>query len=233
MVHWPINPISVEHYADEEATPESLPDTIATFETLTALKEEGKIRHVGVSNFGPRQLAEIESFDLAANELCYNLLCRGLEDAILPVCVASKIGIIGYMPLMQGILTGKYESLEQIPWQRTRSRHFSGRREGSRHGEEGFEPLLQETLEALSEISAQSGIPLIRLALGWSMAETDVACTVSGVRNVAQLQDNTRAASDEMSEYLLEALNSATNELREAMGPYPDLYEAKEKSRIF
>jgi myo-inositol catabolism protein IolS len=233
MVHWPINPVSLKHYTNKEVSTDSLPDTRAAFETLAALKQEGKIRHVGVSNFGPRQIAEINDYEIVANELCYNLLCRGLEYEIMPVCSTSGIGIIGYMPLMQGILTGKYPSLKEIPWQRARSRHFSGRREGSRHGEEGFEALLEETLESLRGMSVQSGIPPARLALAWSMTNPSITCTVNGVRSVTQLEDNMEAASEELSEELLNALVEATNGLKEAMGPYADIYEGKEKSRTF
>ncbi len=233
MVHWPINPVALKHYTDEEASPESLPETAAAFETLTALKEEGKIRYIGVSNFGPRQLAETGAFDIAANELCYNLLCRAIEIDILPLCVESGIGVVGYMPLMQGILTGKYGSLKDIPWQRARSRHFNGKREGSRHGEEGFEALLQDTLLAVTNIAYEAGVPLTRLALSWSMAEPAVACTVNGVRNVAQLEDNVRAAGEELADGIFESLKSATGRLKETMGPFPDIYEAKENSRIF
>ena len=233
MVHWPINPVSLKHYTNREVSAESLPDTVTAFETLAALKQEGKIRHIGVSNFGPRQIAEIEGFDIAANELCYNLLCRGLEYEIMPLCTELSIGIIGYMPLMQGILTGKYASLEDIPWQRTRSRHFRGTRKGSRHGEEGFETLLEETLESLGTIAGQSGIPLSRLALAWSIAKPNITCTVSGVRRVAQLEENIDAANDELSEDLMDSLDSATDRLKEAMGPYVDIYEGKDRSRTY
>ena len=54
MVHWPINPVALEHYTDQEADEKALPSTDAAFRTLTDLREEGKIRHIGVSNFGER-----------------------------------------------------------------------------------------------------------------------------------------------------------------------------------
>jgi aryl-alcohol dehydrogenase-like predicted oxidoreductase len=233
MVHWPINPVALQHYTGQEAAESALPDTDAAFGTLVELKREGKIRHVGISNFGVRQLAEIESYQIAANQLCYNLLCRAIEFEILPLCVRTGIGVIGYMPLLQGILTGKYTSLEEIPWQRTRTRHFNGRRKGSRHGEEGFEAILDATLQELRRISGDAGIPLMRLALSWSIAEAGVACTINGVRNVTQLQENIAAASTTLDKELSARLDAATRELKEALGPFADVFESRERSRIF
>ena len=73
----------------------------------------------------------------------------------------------------------------------------------------------------------------MRLAIAWSIAQSGVACTVNGVRNVAQLQDNIAAASFELSEDLCRRLDTATREVKEAQGAYPDIYESREKSRTF
>ena len=172
MVYWPINPVAPQHYTGEEADEKDLPNTEVAFETLLDLIKEGKIRHISVSDFGVRQLGEIESYPVAANQLCYNLRSRAIEFEILPLCVRSGIGVIGYMSLMQGILTGKYSSLDEIPWQRAGTRQFSGSREGSRHGEEGFEPALEAALTELGQISADTGIPLMRLSFAWSIVGT-------------------------------------------------------------
>jgi aryl-alcohol dehydrogenase-like predicted oxidoreductase len=233
MVHWPINSVSLQHYTGSEADQSALPDTGDAFRTLVDLKREGKIRHIGVSNYGVRQLAEIEGYGIAANQLCYNLLCRAIEFEILPLCAGSGIGVIGYMPLMQGILTGKYSSLEEIPWQRTRSRHFDGRRQGSRHGEEGFEALLEAALAELRRIAGDSGTPLMRLALAWCIAEPGIACTINGVRNVEQLQENVAALATTLSREVSADLAGATRDVKNALGPYADLYESRERSRIF
>ena len=144
-----------------------------------------------------------------------------------------EIGTIGYMPLMQEILTGKYRSINDIPWQRMCSRHFSGRRKGSRHGEDGYEVLLQATLKELNKISADTGFPLIKLALLWSMQESGVTCTVNGVRDTGQLLGNYRATQFTLSREICDALDAATDELKTAMGLYPDIFESRENTRIF
>ena len=94
IVHWPITEHSVED----------------AFATLTALKEEGKIRSIGVSNFGVEQLSEAlaTGVQIDVNQVCYNLLSRAIELEILPLCQKHGMGILGYMPLLQGLLTGMY-----------------------------------------------------------------------------------------------------------------------------
>ena len=104
IVHWPITEHSVED----------------AFATLTALKEEGKIRSIGVSNFGTEQLSEAlaTGVQLDVNQLCYNLLSRAIELEILPLCQNHGMGVLGYMPLLQGLLTGMYKTAEGVPMSR-------------------------------------------------------------------------------------------------------------------
>ena len=74
---------------------------------LAALQAEGKIGHIGVSNFGVKQLTEAlaTGATIATNQLVYNLGSRMIEHEVLPLCAANDIGVIAYSPLMQGVLT--------------------------------------------------------------------------------------------------------------------------------
>lgn len=233
MVHWPIHSHALRHYTEDVSLIDSPPDTGDAFDELSRLREEGKIREIGVSNFGVTQLGEIAQYGISANQVCYNLLTRGIEFEILPACRDAGVGLIGYMPLMQGILTGKYRTLDEIPPQRTRTRHFSGARPSSRHGEAGFEGLLAETLEILLGIAHDAAMPLMELSLAWSIANTAVSCTINGVRSAEQLSENVKAAGTVLSSDLLSDLDRATLALKDALGPNPDLFEAKENSRVF
>ena len=125
MVHWPITQYSVND----------------AFATLRDLQSEGKIRAIGVSNFGVQQLAE--ALDMGApiqvNQLCYNLLSRAIEVGILPLCRRKGIAVLGYMPLMQGLLTCKYRTPDEMPDVRVRAtfeaivrEHGTARRERRR-----------------------------------------------------------------------------------------------------
>ncbi len=233
MIHWPVNTVSMKHYSEDEDILDQPPNILEAMELLEDLRIQGKIRFIGVSNFGVSQLDEIESFSVCVNEVCYNLLSRSIELSIMPHCKKMGIGLIGYMPLMQGLLTGKFTSLDEIPWQRTRSRHFSGERKGSRHGGGGYESLVIRTMKELSDFAAEAGIELRHLALAWSLAREAVTCTVNGVRSIEQLVDNISAVDVSLDSDIYTRLNDITSPLMHAMGGNADLYESDEDSRIY
>ena len=86
---------AIRHFTSDEALLRQPPDVGEAFATLADLRREGKIRYLGVSNFGVEQLAEARATgaELAANELPYNLLMRGIEPALLPECARQGIGV--------------------------------------------------------------------------------------------------------------------------------------------
>ncbi len=184
MVHWPIAAHSIVHFNRDCACP-SVP---AAFETLMSLRSQGKIRHVGVSNFGPEYLGEaLQSAEIAVNELPYNLLCRVIELEILPYCRQSGVGVIGYMALMQGILTGAFATLDDVPLWRRRTRHFHPRRAGPlcRHGEAGAEEETEEALAGIRAIAAAEGTPMSDLAIRWALSREEIVCTLVGAERGA------------------------------------------------
>jgi len=235
MIHWPINEVSLRHFTDDTAVTENPPDIQEAIEGIELLKKEGKIRHGGVSNFGPEQIGELvgAGFSPACNQLCYNLLSRAIEYEILRSCADNRIGVFTYMPLLQGLLTGSYRNIDDIHWQRTRTRHFRGDRQDSRHGEPGVEDLLTDTLSKLLRLAEELGQPLRAIALAWLMRNNEVCCTINGVRSIAQLEENIVAAELELSSSTFEELNVITDQLKEAMGSSPDYYESQSQSRSF
>src|SRR5262249_26174728 len=75
--------------------------------TLAALKKEGKVRHIGVSNFNVEQMARAQDIaPITSLQPRYSLLHREVEDEILPFCARADIGVIAYSPLASGLLTG-------------------------------------------------------------------------------------------------------------------------------
>ncbi len=85
-----------------------------TMKALERLYNEGKIRAVGASNFAVRDLEEAQSclskVDIVSNQVRYNLLQRDIEEEILPYCEKMGITVLGWGPLAQGALTGKYNA---------------------------------------------------------------------------------------------------------------------------
>lgn len=235
MVHWPIHANSLRHFTTDEAILRRPPTTAEAFGTLADLQREGKIRHIGVSNFGVRQLSEVAALGvrLAVNELPYNLLMRAIEPDIAPYCRAHGIGIIGYMALMQGVLAGDYASFDALPPPRTRTRHFSGQRQGSRHGEPGFEALTWQTVQELRRIARAAGWSLSDMAIAWALANPDIACLLAGCRTSAQLEENAHAVNHPLPEALKRQLDDATTALLQALGSNPDYYQSTADTRIW
>ena len=73
MMHWPINPLGIKHFTDDPAVIANPPTSAEAFEALSELKKEGKIRHIGVSNYGIKQLQEAVSLcpEIEVNEMPY------------------------------------------------------------------------------------------------------------------------------------------------------------------
>ena len=234
MVHWPIHPHSIRHFTDDEAVIDNPPTVADTFATLMTLREEGKIRHIGVSNFGATRLTEAQAIcpDIVVDELPYSLLTRAIELEVLPHCERTGVGVIGYMTLLQGLLADIYPTLDDVPqWQR-RTRHFNCTRcELTRHGEEGAEDETNQALAGIRSICAETGMTMPEIAVKWAIANKAVTCVLVGARNVKELEANVKAAAEPLPRETAEELNKATDALLAKLGPGFDYYESRANDR--
>jgi myo-inositol catabolism protein IolS len=233
MLHWPLHSHALRHFTKDEKIIKNPPTHQEAFASLLKLQKEGKIRHIGLSNFGIRRLKEDvpENVQVVVNELPYNLLCRAIEYDTLPYCIENGIGTIGYITLMQGILTGKYASLQAIPEMLRRTRHFNY--QGTplcRHGEPGFEKETAEALKNIEKIAGKYGIKMAELATRWAI-DSGITCTLTGAKNSRQLEENVRAIEVSLNTEIIQELNDATRELKEKLGNNFDYYENKKDDR--
>jgi myo-inositol catabolism protein IolS len=205
----------------------------AAQEAMQRLREEGKIRAIGVSNFGPKDLdVWMRAGGCVSNQLGYNLVFRAIEYEIIPACLRHAVGILAYMPLLQGILTYRWQRAEDVPPPRRRTRHFSSERPGTGHGEPGCETLLFETLARLNEAAAELGQPLVNVALAWLIAQPGVSSVIIGARNAAQLRGNVSAADLVLGEETLRRLDEISRPLKDHLGPNADMWLGRADSRI-
>ena len=105
------------------------------------------------------------------DQVGYNMLFRAVEHEIVPACSRRGLGILAYMPVMQGLLAGRWKKADDIPVNRRRTRHFSAERDGIRHGEPGFEGLLFEAIRGIGAVAEELGQSMGSLALAWLMAK--------------------------------------------------------------
>ena len=216
QVHWPSRQVPFED----------------SMSTLLALQSAGVIRVIGVSNFGQLDMPDMLSCGpYAANQLPYSLLWRAIEFDIQPLCVEHNIGILPYSPLNQALLTGRYRSADEMPYSRTRTRHFRGDRRDSRHGTAGFETETFAAVEAIREISADIGQEMVHVALAWLLHKPAVTSVLAGARNPAQIESNLIAGSISLSDETMRRLDEATDDLKMKLGPDPDMWGTGEDSR--
>jgi len=187
QIHWP-NP--------EEDIEEG-------WSALAELKEEGKVRHIGVSNFDVEQMERAQ--EIAPVETLqppYNLIDRGIEEEILPYCREQDIGVIVYSPMKSGLLTGKMtpgrvQNLPSDDWRR--------------NAPEFNEPRLSRNLELvglLEEIGAEHGRSPAEVAIAWTLRHPAVTAAIVGGRRPDQVDGIIGAADLRLSEEELKRIES-------------------------
>ena len=216
QVHWPSRNVPFE-------------DTMAT---LLDLQSAGVIRVIGVSNFGKLDMPDMLAFGrYDANQLPYSLLWRAIEFEIQPQCVEGNISILPYSPLNQALLTGRYRNADEMPYSRTRTRHFRGDRRDSRHGTAGFETATFAAVEAIRQICADIGQEMVHVALAWLLRKPAVTSVLAGARNPQQVESNLIAGGLSLSAETMRRLDEATDELKSKLGTDPDLWGTGKDSR--
>jgi len=216
QIHWPNHSVSVE---------ESLA-------VLLRLRDLGKIRAIGVCNFGIQDLSDaIHTTEIVTNQLPYNLLWRPIEHEILPKCLEHNVGLICYSPLAQGLLTGRYSSPDDVPDGLSRSRLFSGNRPLANHGEEGVEV---ETFKAISEVISladETGEHPAKISLAWVRSRPGITALLVGARSPRELDLNIPAFEYSLPASDADRLSSITDVIKHKLGPSADMWNADNRMR--
>jgi aryl-alcohol dehydrogenase-like predicted oxidoreductase len=152
-------------------------------EQINKFREEGKIRHIGVSNFSKKNHEEALKYaPIISSQPPYSMLKRGIEQDIIPFCLKHKIGILAYSPLQKGLLTGKYLGNETFPKGDVRSwdEYFT---------KERFKKNVA-LVDQLKPIAHRYGKTLAQLALNWTFTRPGITAAIMGVKSRHQLRDN-------------------------------------------
>ena len=186
--------------------PDPIDDIEEGWATLAELKEEGKLRHIGVSNFNAEQLARIQRIaPITSLQPPYSAVRRDYEAETLTFCAAHNIGVIVYSPMQSGLLTGSMtrERIESLPENDWRSR-----------GPQFKEPLLSRNLavaEALSEIANSHGRTTAEAAIAWTLHNPAVTAAIVGARNPKQVDGFIGAMEFRLSEAEVAAVNAVAD----------------------
>ena len=221
MIHWPVR--------DGELLR-------ANLTALLKAQQKGIIREIGVSNFGlaTLEIAREMGINVIADEIGYNLLSRGIEKEILPYCQEHRIGIFVYSPLMQGVLTGKYRKLSDIPPMRRRTVHFSKMgNPNSTHGGPGADAEVEALLVGLQALSQQTGISCGTLSLAWLCHQTGISCVIAGCRSVEQLRENVASIETKLPAETIKTLKDLSQPVFDKIGDYLDWYRGSVNPRVW
>jgi aryl-alcohol dehydrogenase-like predicted oxidoreductase len=170
---------------------------------MARLKEEGKVRYIGVSNFNVRQMKRAQRIaPITSLQPPYSILAREVEEEVLPYALRSNIGVIVYSPMYSGLLSGamtraRIAQLADDDWRR-RNPNFQ-------------EPLLSHNLrvvELLREIGDRYGRTPGEVAIAWTLHNFAVTAAIVGIRTAKQV-DGVIGAAD----FRLDVLEAAQIDL--------------------
>jgi aryl-alcohol dehydrogenase-like predicted oxidoreductase len=186
-----------------------------TGRVLTDLVREGKIRHAGVSNYGPRQMTDLARYGpVETDQPPYHMFHRDIEAEILPYAAKNDIGVLVYGPLAHGLLSGTMTpqtTFAADDW-RGSSADFKGER---------FARDL-EVVERLKQYAAAHEIALPQLAIAWTISNPAVDVAIVGARHPEHLSDPAAAADVRLSSSDRDEIDAILADAVEIVGPAPE-----------
>lgn len=165
------------------------------WEALTRLREQGKIRWIGVSNFNPEQMERARKIaPVTSLQPPYSMLRPAIEAQILPYALANGIGVINYSPMLSGLLTGKMtaERIANLPADDWR-----------RNNIEFKEPRLSRNMrlvDLLREIGHGHGVTPGVVAVAWTLHHPAITAAIVGGRSAKQVEETAAALEFRLSE---------------------------------
>lgn len=216
QIHWPNHAVLIQ-------------DTMAI---LLKLRDAGKIRSIGVCNFGVGDLNDVlASADIVTDQLPYNLLWRPIEIEILPECIENNVGLICYSPLAQGLLTGRYATADEVPDGLSRSRLFNSKRPLSTHDEIGCEAEMFDAISKIVAIAGELGEHPAKVSLSWVRSRPGITSLLVGARSPSELVSNIPAFEYDLPEGIPDKLADATENVRRTLGSNADMWKSNNRMR--
>ena len=193
LVHWP-----------DPETPFS-----ETMAALSELRDQGKIRYAGVSNFMPAMMSEcLSHLDIVADQAGYSIFERRIERGVLDFCRDHGIGLMAYGSLAHGLLTGtmtEETAFQDWDWRATQNAF------GMPLFRAGYFEDNVRTARRLGEIGAGAGMTLPDLAVGWVLGRPEVTTALVGFRTASEVEAAARSADDALPGDILEEVNAISD----------------------
>lgn len=187
----------------ESTTP--VQDTMAE---LIKLKDEGKIRAIGVCNANTEQMdAYREHGQLDSDQEKYSMLDRDIEQENLPYCQEHQTAVLAYSPLAKGLLTGKIgpNTTFDAADQRSKDDRFKPENTGR----------VKAMLDAMQPVAEEHGITIAQLVIAWTLHQPGLTHALCGARTPEHVSANASAGDIQLSEDEQEILDSALRDYQE------------------
>lgn len=206
QIHWPAGSWGTKVVPIEE-----------TMRAMNDLKQQGKIRAIGVSNFSSVQLEEAAQFArIDSLQPPYSLFWRHVEKDAMPYCQKNNITILAYSSMAQGVLTGKFAPGHTFAKGDHRSKNKLFKPENYKR--------VHQALAKLHLIADRHTISLGQLALAWVIAQPGT-CAIAGARNAEQVLQNARAAEVHLSDSDLEEIDRIGRGVTDHLDDNPVMWE--------
>ena len=208
QIHWPNPAIPFD-------------ETLRAFDKL---KADGKIGAMGVCNFGATLVNGFAGHGLVTSQLPYNLLWRQVEDGAIPAAMADGMSIWPYCPLAQGLLTGKFRSIDDVPLARRQTRYYSSEWKQGKHTDAGFEKEIFPFVGELVALSEKTGYSVAAMALTFLKTRPGVGSVLVGSRNETQLRQNLETFETVVPGDVMDEVVRLSNALKPRMGTNADMW---------
>lgn len=186
-------------------------DTVGAMKRLV---EQGKVRHLGLSEAGPETIRRANAVHpIAALQTEYSLWCRFVEADILPLCRELGIGFVPYSPLGRGMLTGSIGSLADLG-ENDRRRDHPRFHEGNIENNAAL-------VRPIVDMARAKGCTPAQLALAWLLAQGPDVVPIPGTKRRTHLADNLAACAVDLSADEATALARAIDDTQVAGTRYP------------
>ena len=192
-----------------------------TIGAMTKLVEQGKIRHLGLSEAGPQTIRRANVvYPMTAVQSEYSLWTRDYELDTIPAVKDLGIGFVSYYALGRGFFAGSIKTLSDLG-------EKDGRRKAPRFSAENFAHN-RRLLDALEEIAATKKIKLAQLSLAWVLHQGENFVPIPGTRQIQHLEENVRASEIVLSPAELSAIDNLFPQKGAAAGARHDYDRSRE-----
>ncbi|QPJ60563.1 MAG: aldo/keto reductase [Candidatus Nitronauta litoralis] len=198
LMHWP---------SDDFSNPANAQKMV---ELMVALRDSGKTRAIGLSNFRAEDLKRLGNglSEFTVNQVPYNLLQREYEGETIEICQKAGVGYMAYSPTARGLFGGRVDAEARRP--PTRQQYFLY--------QEPYFSRTKPAIDLLAEIALELNTSPINVAVAWVIAQSNLTTAVVGSRKWQQIEEVCPAGDLTLSVEQLERLNAVSDQFQKETG---------------